>query len=64
MCVCVCTLTVETNVMVGEDDWSVALGGAPHRHVQNTMGGLDVMLLEHTRQHGLGCLWSLEQPAF
>lgn len=57
MCVCVCTLTVETNVMVGEDDWSVALGGAPHRHVQNTMGGLDVMLLKHKTA------WSGSWPA-
>lgn len=32
--------------MVGEDDGSVALGDASHRHVENTVRGLDVMLLQ------------------
>lgn len=32
--------------MIGEDDRSVALGDASHGHVENAMGGLDVMLLQ------------------
>lgn len=32
--------------MIGEDDGSVALGDASHRHVEDTMRGLDVMLLQ------------------
>lgn len=32
--------------MVGEDDGSVALGNASHCHVEDTMRGLDVMLLQ------------------
>lgn len=32
--------------MIGEDDRSVALGDASHCHMEDTVGGLDVMLLQ------------------
>lgn len=32
--------------MIGEDDGSVALGNASHRHMENAMRSLDVMLLQ------------------
>lgn len=43
--------------MIGEDDGPVALGNASHCHMENAMGGLDVMLLqpeERSVQH----LWN------
>lgn len=38
-------LTVETDVVIGEDDGSVALGDASHGHMEDTMWSLDIMLL-------------------
>ena len=38
-------LTVQTDVMVGENDRSGALGNTPHSHMQHAMEGLNVMLL-------------------
>lgn len=32
--------------MIGEDDGSVALGNASHRHMENAVRSLDVMLLQ------------------
>lgn len=40
------SLTVEADVVIGEDDGSVALGNAPHRHMENAVRSLDVMLLQ------------------
>ncbi len=36
--------------MIGEDDGSVALGNASHRHMENAMGSLNVMLLKPERR--------------
>lgn len=47
----ICTLTVEADVMVGEDDWPVALGNAPHGHMEHAMGSLDIMLLQPIREN-------------
>lgn len=38
-------LTIESDVMVGEDDWTVAFGGATHGDVEHSVGRLDIMLL-------------------
>lgn len=43
-------LTVEADVVVGEDGGSVALGDAPHGDVQHTVGCLHVMLLHTTTE--------------
>lgn len=32
--------------MVGEDDWPVALGNAPHGHMEHAMLSLNIMLLQ------------------
>lgn len=49
-CVCMfaCLLTVEADVMVGEDCGTVALSSPPHGDVQHTMGRLHVVLLNKT----------------
>lgn len=39
--------------MIGEDDGSVALGDASHGHVEDAMGGLDVMLLQAEDSHSI-----------
>lgn len=43
-------LTVEADVVVGEDGGSVALSDAPHGDVQHTVGCLHVMLLSTTTE--------------
>lgn len=43
-------LTVEADVMIGEDDRSVALGNASHRHMENAMWCLDVVFLQAGRR--------------
>lgn len=43
-------LTVEADVVIGEDDGSVALGNASHRHMEDAMGSLNVMLLQPQRR--------------
>lgn len=43
-------LTVEADVVVGEDGGSVALSDAPHGDVQHTVGCLHVMLLGTTTE--------------
>lgn len=45
---CVCLLTVEPDVMVGEDGGSVALGNSSHGDVEHAVGRLHVMLLIDT----------------
>lgn len=46
-------LTVHANVMVGEDDGPVSLGGPAQRDVNGAMQSLDVLLLGRDRQTGL-----------
>ena len=36
--------------MVGEDDWPVALGNAPHGHMEHAMLSLNIMLLQPIRE--------------
>lgn len=38
-------LTVEADVVIGEDDGSVALGNASHCHMENAMWRFNVVLL-------------------
>ena len=53
MCVHICLLTIESDVMVGEDCGSVALSNSPHGNVQHTMGCLHIVLLSNTSNNKL-----------
>lgn len=38
-------LTIQSNVMHGEDDWSFTLGNSLHRTVDSSMRSVHIMLL-------------------
>ena len=46
---CVRVLTVQPDVMVGEDGGTVALGNPSHGDMQHSMGGLHIMLLTNQK---------------
>lgn len=45
-----CLLTVEPNIMVGQDSWLVALGSPADHHVQHPIRGFNVMFLQQQQQ--------------
>jgi len=45
-------LTVEADVVIGEDDGFGALLDASHRHMENAVRSLNVMLLQPQRRGG------------
>lgn len=47
-CVCSCSLTVKSDVVVGQDCGSVALSNSPHGNVQHTVGCFHIVLLNNT----------------
>jgi len=44
---------VQSNVVEGEDDWSVTLGNPLHRTVDSSMRSLHIMLLDNELLHSL-----------
>lgn len=45
-----CLLTVEPNIMVGQDSWLVALGSPADHHVQHPIRGFNVMFLQQQQK--------------
>lgn len=44
-----CLLTVEPNIMVGQDSWLIAFGSSPDDHMQHPIWGFDVVFLKHKK---------------
>lgn len=47
----ICLLTVQPNIMVGQNSWLVALGSATDHHVQHPIRGFNVMFLKHKNNY-------------
>lgn len=50
-------LTVESNIMVGQDGWAISFWGPPNNHMKQPIWGLNIMLLEEREREDIG--WHL-----
>lgn len=46
-----CLLTIEPNIMVGQDSWLVALGSPADHHMQHPIRGFNVMFLQEQKNN-------------